>query len=105
MKYTSRLIHAGLVCAVALVGTGCAEKAPEVAELTPQEILSRAADRMAVVESFAFVMEHENGFTPIMQGLEMERAEGRISEGNRISSRVKENSGETLRKVRSNWRV
>jgi hypothetical protein len=51
---------------------------------------------MAVVESFAFVMEHENGFTPIMQGLEMERAEGRISEGNRMHADIRARAGGSL---------
>jgi hypothetical protein len=48
---------------------------------------------MAEVQSFAFVMEHENGFTPIVGGLEMERAEGRISEGNRMQADIRARAG------------
>jgi len=96
MRYTSQLLIAGLVGAIALGGTGCADKAPEDDETTPQEVLDRAADRMAEVRSFAFVMEHENGFTPIVGGLAMERAVGRISEGNRMQADIRARAGGAL---------
>jgi hypothetical protein len=85
-----------VLCVLAWGAVGCAEKAPEVEELTPEEVLNRSADRMAEVLSFAFLMEHENGFTPIMSGLSMERAEGWISEGNRMQANIRARAGGSL---------
>jgi hypothetical protein len=96
MLQRATFLRAGACLALALAGAACGADAPEVEELTPQEVLNLSADRMAEVLSFAFLMEHENGFTPIMNGLSMERAEGWISEGNRMQADIRARAGGSL---------
>ncbi len=44
----------------------------------PAELLRAAADRMEAVEKFHFVLEHVDGTSEIVQGIQMVRAEGDI---------------------------
>jgi hypothetical protein len=59
----------------------------------PAELLESAADRMEQETSFAFLLEHENGSTPIVGGLQMERAEGEISNRERLRADVSGRTG------------
>ena len=93
MRSSMRWRGMGFGPVLMLAMVGCGRDAPQVADATPQEVLNRAAERMDAVESFAFLMEHENGFTPIAGGLAMERAEGRIAERNRMQADVRARAG------------
>jgi hypothetical protein len=82
------VVAAALACNNAGPGSG--------GELTPQQTLGRAADRMSELQSFSFVMEHENGFTTIvtpMAQMPMERAEGAVSGGDRLRADVRARMG------------
>ena len=61
--------------------------------MSAEEVLSLAADRMAGLEGFAFTLEHENGLTSIVQGLAMERAEGRVAGGESMRADVSAKAG------------
>lgn len=89
-------LRAGVMAVIVMAVAGCGTDAPEVEEVTPEEVLEQSADRMGEVLSFSFLMEHENGLTPIMNGLAMERAEGWISEGNRMQADIRARAGGSL---------
>jgi hypothetical protein len=59
----------------------------------PAELVASSADRMGEVNSFAFLLEHENGSTMIVGGLAMERAEGEIANGERLRADVMGRTG------------
>ena len=55
---------------------------------TPADVLGEAAERMAALGSLAFALEHEEGRSPIMPGVEAERVEGVVALPDRASLRV-----------------
>ncbi|MEX2238365.1 MAG: LppX_LprAFG lipoprotein [Dehalococcoidia bacterium] len=57
-------------------------------EETPQEFLQSSADALEEVDSFHFVLEHENGGTEIVLDLEMTRAEGDVITPDRLKADV-----------------
>lgn len=57
-------------------------------EETPQEFLSSAADALEEVDSFHFLLTHENGGTEIVLDLEMQRAEGDVIVPDRLRAEV-----------------
>jgi len=79
--------------ALVLAACGGSTDAGVVEEVSPAEVLAQAADRMAELQGFAFTLEHENGFTSIMQGLAMERAEGRVAGGESMRADVTARAG------------
>ena len=50
----------------------------EDGDLTAEEVLEQSAERIGDVESFHFVLTHENGTTPLPLNLALESAEGDI---------------------------
>ncbi len=75
-----------LVAASLLLATACpggeeeATPTPTPTEVVPDPtaLLREAADRMATVERFHFLLEHVDGTSEIVRGIEMVRAEGDI---------------------------
>jgi hypothetical protein len=57
-------------------------------EETAQEFVASAADALEEVESFHFLLTHENGGTEIVLDLEMERAEGDVITPDRLRADV-----------------
>ncbi len=84
-----------LTCAVAVVLTlslfsayACSldsTPTPTQTGLSVEEILSRAADRFEILQSFHFKMTHDGGATPIALGLEMETVEGDVVAPDRMA--------------------
>lgn len=72
-------------------GTGSADSG--AGDVDVATVLERAAERMASVGRFAFVLEHENGSTSIVEGLAMDRAEGRVSGGEAMQAEVTARAG------------
>jgi len=66
-----------LLLALLLAVCGGDEEAPPPADIpAPDTILEGAAARMQQVQSFHFVLDHENGATQIVGGIDMTSAEG-----------------------------
>lgn len=88
------LLAAALLAALALACGGGDEggedgAAPEAAPPPDAaELIAAAADRMAGVERFHFVLDHTRGATEIVRGIEMRRAEGDIDGPDRLRARV-----------------
>ena len=55
---------------------------------TPEERLKVAADRMSALTSLRFTMTHEQGRTPLMTGVELQKVEGLVALPNRASMDV-----------------
>ncbi len=53
---------------------------PTPAPLTPDEVLTKAVESLVEAGSIWFLLEHENGFTEALGGLELTRVEGAITE-------------------------
>jgi len=60
----------------------------DFSDVDADDLLARSADRMEEVESFHFVVEHENGATEIVGGIGMERAEGDVQGTERMQLEV-----------------
>jgi hypothetical protein len=93
---TMKIFGAGKRVALAvslLLIPSCGEGGDEPGELTPEQVLEAAADRLDETTSFAFLLEHENGFTPIVGGLLMERAEGQVAGPDRMQAEVRARVG------------
>lgn len=65
----------------------------ELAEIDAAALLERAALRMDLVESFRFVLTHENGTTEIVRGLHMETAEGEAVGSDRLRAAIRASIG------------
>ena len=66
--------------------TGTATGTPQRPD--PQVLARQAADAVEALNSFHFLLEHENGGTPIVLNLTMNRAEGDIVKPDRIRADV-----------------
>ena len=53
---------------------------PTPVPLTPDEVVANAIDSLVEAGSIWFLLEHENGFTEALGGLELTRVEGAITE-------------------------
>lgn len=65
------------LAALALLAASCGGPATPTPP-SPQDILGRAGQAMARLDSFHFKMSHEGGGTPIMEGLTLEEVEGDV---------------------------
>lgn len=83
------LLAAGLVAACG--GDGGAD----VGDVDADAVLEASADRMEGLQSFHFVVEHENGTTPIVRGLGMTAAEGDVVGAGRMRLDVTARLGTT----------
>ena len=60
--------------------TAIAQPTPTPVPLEPDEVVSNAIDSLVEAGSIWFLLEHENGFTEALGGLELTRVEGAITE-------------------------
>lgn len=95
MRIHARAALLLLVALAALVALACKDDKKEAAGSatpTPQPdpaVLARqAADQVEALKSFHFLLEHENGGTPIVLNLLMSRAEGDIVKPERLRADV-----------------
>jgi hypothetical protein len=65
----------------------------DVSEVDAAELLRSAAERMDAVERFHFELDHENGYTEIVRGLQMQRAEGDVAGVDRMRTEVRASVG------------
>jgi hypothetical protein len=85
-----------LLAALALVTAACGDDDKEdggagggaAQQPDPATLARQAADAVEALTSFHFLLEHENGGTPIVLNLTMNRAEGDIVKPDRISADV-----------------
>ena len=83
------LAAASLLLATACPG-GEEEATPTPTEEVPDPtaLLREAADRMATVERFHFLLEHVDGTSEIVRGIEMVRAEGDVGGTERLQAEI-----------------
>ncbi|HJM75688.1 MAG TPA: LppX_LprAFG lipoprotein [Dehalococcoidia bacterium] len=84
------LLLLALTLAVACGDDGAAANLDSV---DPSALLLAAADRTEAVTSFHFVLEHENGSTEIVRGLQMKRAEGDVIGSDRLRAEIEASLG------------
>ena len=88
-----RLTSLALGCALlgALVVAGCSgddSGGGDFSDVDAGDLLERSAAKMEEVDTFHFVVEHENGSTQIVAGLGMTRAEGDVQGTERMQLEV-----------------
>lgn len=83
------VLVATVLLAAACGGGGDADVSP----VDAATLLRAAAERMDGVERFHFELEHENGFTEIVLGLQMERASGDVAGADRMRAEVRARFG------------
>jgi len=90
-----RMIHlVGLLgLAILAVSAGCGEAEPDLEAVSAEELLLISAERLASLEAFAFTLVHENGYTQIVRGLAMERAEGEVAGPERMQAELRARAG------------
>ena len=97
MSARARLAALAVLVATSLLLVACPGEEEEEATPTPTPtealpdpaaLMLAAADRMAGVERFHFVLEHENGTSEIVQGIQMVRAEGDIAGEERLQAEI-----------------
>ena len=77
-----------LPLAMLLIAMAACGPTVEESELTPQERLDNAAERMGQVTSLDFTLSHEEGHTPLMLGVVLQGAEGSTKFPDQASMRV-----------------
>lgn len=75
-----------LACVGAIAAACGGDENGEEAEFDPQQVVRDAADRLEAVQSFHFLLTHENGATAIVQNLAMTRAEGDLARPARLQA-------------------
>ena len=73
---------------VLLAGCGGDGESGDFSDVDATELLDRSADRMEQVGSFAFEVDHENGATQIVAGINMVHAEGAVQGTDRMQLEV-----------------
>lgn len=82
-------VIAVLVISSLLLITACGKKGPAIIEAPAAgDLLRQAAEALDKTRSFHFLLEHENGATPIVLGVMMERAEGDVLKPDRVQADV-----------------
>ena len=82
-----------LALAAACGGDDDSDATPTSAAPDPAALVLAAADRMEAVERFHFLLEHENGATEIVAGIEMKRAEGDVDGSTRLRAEIEGSFG------------
>lgn len=67
---------------------GSAGRATPVVTPSPEQLLTRAGDTLNSLTAFHFVLTHQNGSTPIAQGINMTTAEGDFVQPDRFKGTV-----------------
>lgn len=89
MRSPSASLLAVLVLVGALLaGCGGDDEGGEFSAVDATDLLARSADRMEQVDSFAFQVDHENGATQIVAGMNMVHAEGAVQGTDRMQLEV-----------------
>lgn len=100
MRRHGGIVLVALLAVLAVAAAGCSDKkddkdagSAQATTAAPRQpdpvVLSRqAADAIEALKSFHFLLEHENGGTPIVLNLSMTRAEGDISKPDRLRADV-----------------
>jgi len=78
---------------VLVVLSACGDGSADLDDMSASELLDASANRMEAVTSFAFALEHENGFTDIIRGLAMETAEGEVAGPDRMAAELRARVG------------
>jgi len=76
-----------------LLVSACGDESADLDDMSASELLEISANRMDAVTSFAFALEHENGFTNIVRGLAMEVAEGEVAGPDRMAAELRARIG------------
>jgi lipoprotein LprG len=71
-----------------LLAAGCRGGSTAAERPEPGEILRRAAEAVDRATAFHFLLEHQNGSTPIVLDLQMDRAEGDIVKPDRMQADI-----------------
>ena len=96
MRFTRRAALAAGVALLALLASACGDDkdkkdggaATGGRQPDPAVLATQAADAVEALKSFHFLLEHENGGSPIVLNLLMTRAEGDISKPDRLRADV-----------------
>lgn len=99
MRLSSRAMLGALLAILTVVAVACGDDDGQdetalgtatgtPARPDPSALAMQAADQMEAVKSFHFLLQHENGGTPIVSNLEMTRAEGDIVKPDRLRADV-----------------
>jgi hypothetical protein len=90
-----RIALASLVLLALTVAVACSDDdaAPDLESVDPVALLLAAADRTESVTSFHFVLEHENGSTEIVRGIQMRSAEGDVIGSDRLRADLQASAG------------
>jgi hypothetical protein len=90
-RAASLLLAAALGCAL-LLAAACGDDGDTSpngnGQPDPAALLQSAADRLQALNSFHFVFDHENGASPIVEGLKMQRAEGDVVKPDRLQADI-----------------
>ena len=90
---TLRILGVPALSALLLLLSACGDGSADLDDMSASELLEASANRMEAITSFAFALEHENGFTNIVRGLAMEVAEGEIAGPDRMAAEVRARVG------------
>jgi hypothetical protein len=71
-----------MLAAIALIGAACGPPPPR--ELTPREVLDRAADAADKINSAHFALEQQNGTILLASGVQVANAEGDVQRPDRL---------------------
>lgn len=89
----ARRVHlASVLCAILVLAAACGDSKSKTsgtpARPDPAVLLQQAAERMEAAKSFHFILDHEQGSSPIVLGLTMTRAEGDVVRPDRFRADV-----------------
>ncbi len=87
-RLTTLALAFALLGALGLTACGGDEEGGDFSDVDAEDLLDRSADTMEAVDTFHFVVEHENGSTQIVAGLGMTRAEGDVQGTDRMQLEV-----------------
>ncbi|MBI4202124.1 MAG: LppX_LprAFG lipoprotein [Chloroflexi bacterium] len=73
-----RLSMSVLLALLAVLAASCGVLSPATPTATARSVLEKASLRMSALQTAAFLLEHEQGTTPLMPGVGMRSVEGRV---------------------------
>lgn len=87
-RWSASLLVVPVLCSALLVACGGDGESGDFSEVDATDLLARSADRMEQVGSFGFEVDHENGATQIVAGINMVHAEGSVQGTDRMQLEV-----------------
>ena len=100
MRRPAALATLALVALALLARCGDGDGDADLEGVDPEALLQAAAERTDQARSFHFVLEHQNGTTEIVRGLNMERAEGDVVGADQLSVEVRASLGPLNLKIK-----